>query len=146
MKVSIDGGEATQVTNVQTDLWAISPDGKLLAYSFFDTATGRQRVAIQPLAAELFDNSSTSYFDIFANDILKWTPDNTGLIYKQNEPRQNADSLLWLQPVAGGKPQRLFNWPDEVSYWADWSFGGDHLALIRGHTVSNVVMLKASSH
>ncbi len=140
MKKSVDGGEATQVTKVQTDLWAISPDGTLLAYSFFDNALGRQRLAAQPI-----EGGSTIYFDIFANDVLTWTPDSTGLLYKDNEPHHGADSGLWIQPIAGGKPRQLLNWAGEINYWADWSPDGDHLALIRGHTVANVVMLKGST-
>lgn len=137
LQAAVDGGAATQITNVQTDLWSISPDGKLLAFSFFDERQQRKRVAIQAL-----DGSAPTYFDIAPNDILRWTQDGKALIYKDSDPKVDVDSTLWQQPIAGGRPHPLLTWPDQISYWAVWSRDGHSVAVVRGRQIANMVMLK----
>lgn len=138
LRAALDGGEATQITNVRTDLWSLSPDEKLLAFSFFDETQQRWRVAVQSLDGA----APTTYFDFSPNDILRWTADGKALVYKDSDPKVDLDSTLWQQPIGGGRPHPLLVWPDQINYWAAWSRDGHRVALVRGRQVANMVMLK----
>ena len=136
-RVSIDGGEAQEVESAAADLWDISPDGKGLAYSFFEEKSGRWQVAVRPLES----SEPIRTFDIAPLDVLSWTPDGTGLIYKQ-ATGPNPKMTLWRQAVTGGKPQPFIGVTPETIYSVTWSPDGEKLAFIRGKEVMNIVMLK----
>jgi Tol biopolymer transport system component/DNA-binding winged helix-turn-helix (wHTH) protein len=148
LRLPLDGGPSTQVTpaqqvtNVQTDLWTISPDGHLLAYSFFDETLRHWRVAIQPTDG----SAPAKFFEFQPNDILRWMPDGKSLVYKDSEPHpDNGNATLWQQPINGGRPHPLIAWPDQINYAAAWSRDGHLVAVVRGQQVSNIVMLKQSA-
>lgn len=136
-RVSIDGGEPEPVEDKAADLWDISPDGNSLAYSFFDEKVGRWQVAVRPLES----NEPIRTFDVAPFDVLSWTPDGTGLIYKE-ATGPNPKTTLWRQPVTGGKPQPFVGVSPETIYSVTWSPDGEKLAFIRGREVMNIVMLK----
>lgn len=136
-RVSIDGGEAQEVESAAADLWDISPDGKSLAYAFFADKVGRWQTAVRPLESD----EPIRTFDVAPLDVLVWTPDGTGLIYKE-ATGPNPKTTLWRQPVSGGKPQSFVGVSPETIYSANWSPDGEKLALIRGKEVINIVILK----
>ena len=136
-RTSIDGGEPEPVAVEASDLWDLSPDGKSLAYSFFDEKTGRWQVAVRPLES----NEQIRTFDFAPLDVLVWTPDGAGLVYKLSTG-PNPKTTLWRQPVAGGKSQPFAGVSPETIYSANWSPGGEKLAFIRGREVTNIVILK----
>jgi Tol biopolymer transport system component len=135
-RMSIDGGEPEQVADVEADLWDLSPDGKKVAYSFFDEKLGRWRIA----ARSLEGNDAVTYFDTATYDVLLWTPDGQSLIYK-DAANAGLDPSLWRQPLSGEKPQRFVLPTSEINYRADWSNDGQHIGFVRGREVMNIVML-----
>ncbi len=139
-RVSIDGGEPELVAKDAADLWDISPDGKRLAYSFFDGNIGRWRVAVRSIEGD----GLITTFEFAPSDVLVWTADGTGLIYKDGdepEPR----TTLWRQSLTGAKPQHFLSSTPDTIYWANWSTDGEHIALIRGKLVTSIVMLMRSA-
>jgi Tol biopolymer transport system component len=135
-RVSIEGGEPEDVTDAAGELWSVSPDGKRLAYSFFDEKSGGWQIAVRALEA----NDPIVYFDVAAFDVLIWTPDGRSLIYK-DAARHDPNPALWRQPLNGDKPQPFMAATPETNYWVDWSSDGKHLAFVRGKEVMNMVML-----
>jgi len=138
-RVSIDGGDPELVADDAADLWDISPDGERLAYSFFDDKVRRWRVAVRPLEGD----DPKTILDFAPADVLVWTADGMGLIYKDKAATE--PSTLWRQSISGGQPQPLLSSAPETVYWANWSADGKQLALIRGKIVTSIVMLKQSA-
>jgi hypothetical protein len=68
-----------------------------------------------------------------------FTPDAKALAY---QIRANGVGNLWAQPVDGtsGYPLTSFK-SDEVGEF-HWSPSGQRLAIVRGHTESNVVLIR----
>ena len=135
-KVSIDGGEQTVVEDAPVALWAISPDGKMLAYSFFDDHRKRTRVAVRRLdAAEPF-----RYFDISPDIGLKWTKDGQALTYV--EP-VSGNRNIWIQPLDGKSARPLTELPaHEWIVTFAWSPDGKVLAYTRINTTFDAALLE----
>lgn len=123
-RVAIDGGAATQVFDEPLEDWAVSPDSKLLAYSYVDEAAQRMRVAVVSLAD---DGSPVKSFDIITHRKLEWAKDGSGFGYVN--PNSGA---LWFQPLDSSQPKQLI----EVQLGLPiinfaWSPDGKQLAYIR---------------
>lgn len=56
--------------------------------------------------------------------------------------RENDAGNLWLQPLDGSAGKQVTNFKAELLRDFRWSFDGSKLALLRGHTESNVVVLR----
>jgi Tol biopolymer transport system component len=99
-KVPMNGGEEQVVETAPVRTWAISPDGKMLAYSFFDEQNKKMRVAVRWLnSPEPF-----RYFDISSTIKLEWTRDGRALTYIEFE---SGNKNVWLQPLEGGAARPL---------------------------------------
>ncbi len=71
---------------------------------------------------------------------LRWS--NTGNAFQYALTREGAGNI-WEQPLSGGPPRQLTQFPAgaDVRGFA-WSPDGKQLAVIRGNTTSNVVLLR----
>jgi Tol biopolymer transport system component len=67
-----------------------------------------------------------------------WSPDGRGLIYLDSPA---GVGNLWLQPLAGGTPKQLTNFTSAQIYGFAWSPDGKQLAVARGTTSSDVVLI-----
>jgi hypothetical protein len=54
----------------------------------------------------------------------------------------NGVGNLYLQPLEGGSPRQLTNFTSLQIYSYRWSVDGKHLALVRGDTASDLVLIK----
>ena len=75
-------------------------------------------------------------------DLLRWTPDSRALTYIF---AQAGVGNLWLQPLAGGVPQPLTAFKEDMIYRFAWSPDGQQLACERGSTVQEAVLLSAAA-
>jgi eukaryotic-like serine/threonine-protein kinase len=124
-RIPVEGGEPTQVISDLSFDPAISPDGRLLAYS--DGKTWVVPVdGGQPIKAEYGGS--------------QWTPDGqalTGLL-------MGWDNVLnvWARPLDGRDPKPLTNFKSNGVLNYAWSRDGKQLAVTRGGTYySNVVLI-----
>lgn len=134
-RVSMDGGEAKQLTTAFTTAPAVSPDGKLLAC--WQSAPGELgRLAVYPIEGgqpvKIFPQQLNS-------SPARWTPDGSGLTYADNPI---GPAQLWVQPLVGGAPQLLAEFASDRIFGFDWSPDGRQLACVRGLWAMNVVLLK----
>jgi len=137
VQIPVEGGEITPVTDVGTECWSISPDGKTLAYSFSDKLKNRSRVAVQSLE----DKSKISYLEISPRDFLVFTADGKSLLTKPPASVPESLSAIYSYPISGGEPKKVVSNPPENFYWADLSADGKKLAWVQGKLITNVVML-----
>jgi eukaryotic-like serine/threonine-protein kinase len=99
---------------------AVSPDGKLIAFS--SARDGVQRIWLKQVAGGGEVALTTG-----ADDFPRFTPDGASVLYIHGDPKQHLNGSLWRVAVVGGEPRRLL---DEVTS-ADLSPDGSQLAFIR---------------
>ncbi len=134
-KVSIDGGDAVQLTTTMSMRPIISPDGDAIAYYSMDDAGWK--IAVMPSSG----GSTVKTYPIPATGsrVMRWTPDGRGLAYIDD---RGDESNVLLQRLDGGRPEHLasFHAGDVVAF--DWSPDGRHLAYVRVTRSSDVVRLR----
>jgi Tol biopolymer transport system component len=137
-KMPLDGGAAVQLTNRPSYAPVISPDGKWIACNYRPGAGAPLQIAV--IAVE--GGPPLHIFELpGAQDRpLRWTPDGRALAYIVT---RDGVSNLWRQPLAGGAPQPLTQFPAQEIFNFAWARDGQRLALSRGVTHSDVVLLSA---
>jgi Tol biopolymer transport system component len=142
-KIGVDGGEAVQLTNKHSSRAFFSPDGTSLACGYFiENTTSSWKIAIIPIAggepSRLIDAPEGRHM---GNVDWAWSPDGRAIIYAGFK---NAVSNLWSQPLDGGKPSQITNFTTETIQGLAVAPDGKHIALSRGHSTLDVVLIKDS--
>jgi Tol biopolymer transport system component len=139
-KVPVEGGDPFRLTSAENIAApSVSPDGKLVAYAFRNGRAGSSvKIVVAPFEGGdpiiAFGLPPTANLDV----PVRWTPDGQALTYVET---LNEASNVWSQPLSGGAPRQLTNFKSEVISGFNWSRDGRQLALWRGRTFSNVVLI-----
>lgn len=146
MRVPLAGGTPTKIAAGFFSQIGQSPDGKLLAFlNAPESQDGKYHFQI-----ELFPtDGSTPPRAIDADPrfaledrpfagFLRFTPDGKAFSYGVFE---NSVGNIWVQPLDGSAPRPLTHFTSEEIRDFDWSPDGKRLAIVRGHTDSDVVLL-----
>ena len=146
-KVSIEGGEPTQISPEGAVSPAISPDGKTIAVVLRQGGM-RNRIMLIP-----FDGNGevTKAFDTVLESIpgtnrqkLQWTADGRAIYHIAYN---NGVSNIWQQPIDGSPPVQVTDFKDCRIFNFAFSADGSQLALSRGTYNSDVVLIEgANSH
>jgi Tol biopolymer transport system component len=72
---------------------------------------------------------------------LHLTPDGKGIVYPIRE--KGVDNL-WVQPLDGGPGRQLTNFTALKIYSYQWAADGKNLALVRGDSPSDLVLIQDS--
>jgi eukaryotic-like serine/threonine-protein kinase len=72
----------------------------------------------------------------------RFTPDGKSLAYSIDE---NGVGNIWVQPLDGAPGHAITNFSSEQIYEFHWSPDGKRLAVVRGHSESNVVLFRESN-
>ncbi len=147
-KIPIDGRDAVQLSDKRARSQAVSPDGRLIACSYFGdqgSSAGGLRMAVVPIEGgplvKIFDvrlKPFTRWRSFGSLDTIRWTADGRALTYIATH---GGVSNIWSQPLAGGKPAQLTNFKTGRIFNFDWSPDGKWLALARGSVTSDVVLI-----
>jgi Tol biopolymer transport system component len=135
-KVSVDGGEPVRINAAKAAVSpAISPDGKMLAYSYRDPSI----TPVNGVVVERLEGSAPGKrFDI-SSPVLGWASDSRSLVYVSTE---NGVSNLWSQPIAGGQPKQITHFTSELIDDFSLSRDGKQLLLDRGTVDADVVLIR----
>jgi Tol biopolymer transport system component len=144
LKIPTDGGAAVSVFDVPTGQPlpelppnfhdpTLSPDGRVVMGHYQDMSAGGERTAIVPL-------EPAGPFKLFPNVFTgaQWTADGRSIIYMDNR-RQTGN--LWRQPIGGGTPVQITHFDSEQIFRFAYSRDGKQLAVSRGSTISDVVLM-----
>ena len=71
--------------------------------------------------------------------LIRWSRDGKSLIYTI---RENGVDNLWQQPIDGSAGKALTSFKAEHIWDFHWSPDGSKLAVVRGHTDSDVVLMR----
>ncbi|HEX8890799.1 MAG TPA: protein kinase [Pyrinomonadaceae bacterium] len=143
-KVSIDGGEPVQILNRQLPSPSFSPDGKLIASSYWDDQSEPQqwRIAIVSFPdGQVVKTLDTPPSAVGGGGIfpMRWTPDSRALTYVDN---RNGVSNIWRLPIDGSAPKPLTDFKQERIFSFGWSSDGRQLAVARGSSSSDLFLIK----
>jgi Tol biopolymer transport system component len=138
-QVPIQGGTPTQVV-IENSAGGrtpqISPDGKRLAYLAMPATMSSPMV----LNVVPFGGRSPLYrFDVPMGAFeIHWAPDGQSLDYTLT---RGGATNIWRQALAGGAPKQITNFKSDLIFFFAWSRDGKQLALERGNTPSDVVLI-----
>lgn len=147
-KMPVEGGKPVRLTTLSSYNPAISPDGKLLAYSVWNEKVEPQRFEHEIISLETgqrlrtFELPSTA-FRHSGNMLLRWMPDGSGLTFIDH---QNGASNISFLPLDGGKPVQLTNFNDSEIFWFDWSRDGRQIVITRGVLLNDVLLIRNLRH
>ena len=142
-RVPIDGGPLQVVAAPPvagfTTSFDISSDGKQIVFPTLQHS-GEHK---EKLAIVQIDSGQTEMrdFERFRWGLLRLSRDGKAVVYPA---RENGVDNLWLQPLDGSKGKPLTSFKTDHIYDFHWSFDGKQLALVRGHTESDVVLMRSS--
>jgi Tol biopolymer transport system component len=120
--------------------WAMSPDGKRIAYTVRDVAKGPAKVAIRSTSSI----EPEMILDISPVDIFKWTPDGRGIIYRERTEGEGRTSKLLQIDVDSRRSKVLLTTEPESILDLSFSRDGSKIAVVRGRINSDAVMLTAA--
>jgi serine/threonine protein kinase len=138
-RVPIDGGTPRIVSNlpILQSQFDVSPDGKLVA---FETLVHVPEHKLK-LAVVSVDSGETRQLDFERGlfGLVRFSPDGKAVVYPT---RENGVDNLWEQPLDGSKGKQITNFTSEHIYDFHWSFDKKQLAMVRGHTDADVVLIR----
>lgn len=138
-RVSIDGGASQTLSNlpIVDSQFDVSPDGKLAAFETLEHTGAHE----PKLALVATDSGQTRQVDFQHPPfgLVRFSRDGKAVVYPT---RENGVDNLWLQPLDGSPGRQITNFTSERIYDFHWSFDGKQLALVRGHTDSDVVLIR----
>jgi eukaryotic-like serine/threonine-protein kinase len=139
------GSAVPRTVPVETSL-SPSPDGKTLAYVLATIPTPEDPYPQYKIA--LLDLSGTAAPRLIdaderiSNGGLSFTPDGKAVTYAI---RESGVDNVWLQPLAGLAGRQITHFTAEQIVGFRWSPDGQSLGVLRGHTDSDVVLIRESS-
>jgi len=140
MKLPIDGGKAEPVADILVETnggFDLSQDGKTIALGTYDFKA--QRPSISLVALDSGQITQTLQYDPRHRGQVRFSPDGKGIVYPIRE--KGVDNL-WLQPFNGSAGHQITNFPSLKIYSYQWSFDGKSLALVRGDSPSDLVLIQ----
>jgi len=138
-RVPIDGGTPQAVSNlaISDSQFDISPDGKWAAFATLEHALGHKDTLV--LVNTETGQTKKLDFERLRLGLIRFSHDGKAVVYPT---RDNGVDNLWLQPLDGSKGKQITDFTSERIYDFHWSFDGKQLALVRGHTDSDVVLIR----
>jgi Tol biopolymer transport system component/predicted Ser/Thr protein kinase len=136
-KVSMEGGNPVRLITAHDDVGfpAVSPDGKMLAYSYQDPSASP---SIGVALVSLDSGSVQKRFDL-PDGPVQWTPDGRSLLYVKGGA---GVSNLWSQPIPEGTPKQITHFNNEMIYDFSLSPDGLRVLMTRGRSSSDVMLIR----
>jgi serine/threonine protein kinase/sugar lactone lactonase YvrE len=150
-RVSLDGLGKPEPVPASTDFrgytlgteMSISADGQILAYAVDLVNAGTQESTEKVALLNLETRTSPRLLDVnpHISGGVQFTPDGKAIAYPI---RENGVDNLWVQPLDGSAGHQITHFASEQIDSFHWSPDGKTLELLRGHSESDVVLLKES--
>jgi Tol biopolymer transport system component len=141
LKISIDGGTPAQVTDHNTTAAVVSPDGKLIAYTYpesRDSSAPPNRIAIMPFEGGPVLSTFEMPPATTLLPMIQWSEDSKSVYYTVIS---NNVSNIWSQPIDGGKPNQVTDFKEMLITSFAWSQDGKQLACTRGNLMRDAILI-----
>ena len=139
-KVPVARGAAQKLSVLDSYYPTFSPDGKLIAFNYVEGDTPQTfRMKIGVISSDGGKQIHTFDTDPRLRNRIHFTPDGKALAWPIFD---GGAGNIWIQPLTGGPPRQITQFPRETI--ADFSFSpdGKWMALLRGHITKDVVLIK----
>jgi serine/threonine protein kinase len=135
-RVSLDGGSPETILSPANGITQLSPDGKTLVG--FEVRELDHKLILNLYS---IDDKKSVYHDVDQNAIwpLGFAPDGKGVVYTV---REKGVSNLWLQPLDNAPSHQLTHFTSESIEKIAFSKDGTKIAIERGHSESDAVLLR----
>jgi Tol biopolymer transport system component len=138
-RVSLDGGSPETILASANGITQLSPDGRTLVG--FEVRELDHKLILNLYS---IDDKKSTYHDVDQNAIwpLGFAPDGKGVVYTV---REKGVSNLWLQPLDNAPRRQLTHFNSESIEKIAFSKDGSKIAIERGHSESDAVLLRDTS-
>ena len=142
-RVPIDGGKSQIISNLPVSgagiAFDVSSDGKRAVFATLEhSGEHKERLALVAIDS---GQAVLKDFERYRFGLLRLSQDGKAVVYPA---RENGVDNLWLQPLDGSKGRQITSFPSERINDFHWSFDGKQLAVVRGHTDSDVVLMRSA--
>ena len=143
-KVSIDGGPSYPISRLidatAEGFLSISGDGRWLSYQHVsarqEVRSEERTMSIGVLPAS--GGAESRLFDLsMRRPITQWSEDSAAFDYVAGSFNSSS---LWRQPISGGEPQKLCDFPDRIFNLA-WSRDRKNLVVSRGKLQGDAILI-----
>jgi len=142
MKIPLSGGKPEPWLNASAESRAsfdVTRDGKMAVLGSYDFKARKPTIFLFSLeTGQMIKNFE---YDSRHEGVLRFSPDGKGFVYPI---RDKGVDNLYLQPLNGGPGRQLTNFTSLKIYSYQWSPDGKQLALVRGDSPSDLVLIKDS--
>ena len=140
-RVPIDGGTPQTISDLPLNQnFDISPDGKLAAFATLEhSGEHKEKIALVSADPATGVPAKIIDFERLRFGPMRFSRDGKAVIYPT---RENGVDNLWLQPLDGAKGHAITDFKAERIYDFHWSFDGRQLAMVRGHSDFDVVLMR----
>ena len=123
---------------------SVSPDGRYLAYVLATVPTPEDpypqyKIALLDLMATSSPTHILDADERISSGGITFAPDSKAVAYPV---RESGVDNLWMQPLDGSSGRRITSFTAEQISTFGWSPDGKTLAILRGHTDSDVVLIR----
>ncbi len=138
-RVPIEGGAPQPISElpISESAFDLSPDDKFAAFASLEHS-GEHK---EKLALVAVDSGQVKLmeFEHKPFGLLRFARDGKSVVYPA---RENGVDNLWLQPLDGSKGKLITDFKSERFHDFHWSPDGKQLAIVRGHTDADVVLIR----
>jgi Tol biopolymer transport system component len=140
-KVRVEGGPPVQVSTSHSFQVFVSPRDGTMAFEPIDLSEGYRLTFVSAAVGEPF--KSLTLPKTKASNYVHWTPDGRAIAFTDS---RDGETNIWTISVDGeGEAKPLTNFKSEKIFDFAWSSDGKQLALIRGTSVSDAVLISETN-
>jgi serine/threonine protein kinase/Tol biopolymer transport system component len=142
MRVPPGGKPEAVLKNVKEPIevqagFAIARDGNTAALGTYDFKAQKPNISLISLTTDQIIR--TLEYDPRHNGNMQFSADGKGIVYPI---RDKGVDNLWLQPLDGVPGHQITDYTSQRIYSYQWSPDGNRLALVRGDTPSDLVLIQ----
>jgi Tol biopolymer transport system component len=140
-RVPVEGGAVQVISGAaNSGLFDVSPDGALAAFPTLQHS-GEHKDMLMVVETNGGKTVKTVEFERPRFGLLHFSTDGKAVVFPT---RDKGVDNLWLQPLDGSKGKQITDFTSERIFDFHWSPDGKQLALVRGHTDSDAVLVRDS--
>jgi serine/threonine protein kinase len=141
MSVPIDGGKPEKISDeLAAQGYDISPDSKTIVFPDFG-GLGENVEKLTLLSVDSHQILKSLNFEHPRSGPIRFTRDAKAVVYPF---RHGGVDDLWMQSLDGSPGKQITDFKSEHIVDFHWSFDGSKLGVTRGHTDSDVVLIRDS--